>query len=208
VESPLSALPPRARTRNRIRIDQPDQLGPASRPPVRWRREIDRVLITRHEIARRVHELARDIERDYASRDLLLISILSGTVLFIADLVRHLDLPLRLDFLSISSYRDSTRPGPLALTRKARLDVRDREVLLVDDILDTGRTLSFALRQLRSLRPRSMRTCVLLEKTLPRRLRLRPDYVGFRIPNVFVVGYGLDHAERFRNLPFVGVLKD
>jgi hypoxanthine phosphoribosyltransferase len=182
---------------------------PSAAPPARltWRKAVERILIPQSDLTRRVRELASQIQSDYADRELVLLPILSGTVLFIADLVRHLDLPLRLDFLGISSYGNATRPGRIEITLRNRLALRNRHVLVVDDILDTGRTLRRAVRLIRQQHPRSLRTCVLLEKDLPQRGRLRPDYVGFRIPNVFVVGYGLDHAERFRNLPFVGVLR-
>jgi hypoxanthine phosphoribosyltransferase len=176
-------------------------------PPARWRNELHSVLLSQRDIARRVRELARAIETDYADRDLLIVPLLNGTVLFVADLIRHLNLPLRLDFLGLSSYRQAIRPGRLVATKHLQLDAHHRDVLLVDDILDSGRTLDHAIRTLTPLRPRSLRTCVLLQKNIRRRLRIRPDYVGFRIPNVFVVGYGLDYAERYRNLPFIGVLR-
>jgi hypoxanthine phosphoribosyltransferase len=182
---------------------------PASRTavPVRWRAGIERVLIPETHIARRVRELARAIQRDYSGRDLVVVSLLNGTVLFLADLIRHLSLPLRLDFIGVSSYRSGTRPGPLVFTKDLRLDVRNRDVLLVDDILDTGRTLASVITRLRNLRPRCLRVCVFLEKQVARVEPVAADYVGFTIPDEFVVGYGLDYAEHFRNLPFVGVLR-
>jgi hypoxanthine phosphoribosyltransferase len=121
-------------------------------------------------------------------------------------LIRHLSLPLRLDFIGVSSYGLGTESGDLVFTKELRLDVRGRDVLLVDDILDTGRTLRNVLARLQPLKPRRIKTCVLLDKTARRVEDVRADYVGFEIPDVFVVGYGLDHAERYRNLPFVGVL--
>jgi hypoxanthine phosphoribosyltransferase len=175
-------------------------------PPPRWRRDLLSVIITRPLLARRVRELARQIERDFAGRDLVVVSLLSGTVMFLADLLRHLSLPLRLDFIGVSSYRDSTESRDLVFTKELRLDVRGRDVLLVDDILDTGRTLRRVLARLRRLKPRRIRVCVLLDKPQRRRAKVHADYVGFVVPNLFVVGYGLDYAERYRNLPFVGVL--
>jgi hypoxanthine phosphoribosyltransferase len=127
--------------------------------------------------------------------------------MFIADLLRHLTLPLRLDFIGVSSYGDATRPGELVYTKELRLDVKGRHVLLVDDILDTGRTLEAVLKKLRPLGPLSIRSCVLLDKPSRRERDVRADYVGFEVPDQFVVGYGLDYAERYRNLPFIGVLK-
>ena len=126
--------------------------------------------------------------------------------MLLADLLRHLTLPLRLDFLGVSSYGDSLKSGDLAFTKELRLDVRGRNVLLVDDILDTGQTLSRVLPKLRALKPRRIKICVLLDKPARRVEAIEADYVGFIVPDEFVVGYGLDFAERYRNLPFVGVL--
>lgn len=177
------------------------------RPPVRWRGSIESVLISRTAIARRVQRLAQAIERDGAGRELVVIPVLNGTVMFAADLLRHLTLPVRLDFLGVSSYRHTTSAGTARFTKDLHLEIRGRDVLLVDDILDSGQTLRHVLTRLRPLRPRRIRICVLLEKHVARRHRIRPHYVGFHIPNCFVVGYGLDFAERYRNLPFIGVLK-
>jgi hypoxanthine phosphoribosyltransferase len=176
-------------------------------PPAHWRKEIERVLITEEQIARRVRQLSRQLQTDFARRDLVIVSLLNGTVLFLADLIRHLSLPLRLDFIGVSSYGAGTTPGELVFTKELRLDVRGRDVLLVDDILDTGRTLNRVLAKLRALKPRRVKVCVLLEKKTRRVEKIRANYVGFRIPDLFVVGYGLDFAERYRNLPFVGVLR-
>ncbi|SRR6266542_2406059 len=177
-----------------------------SSPPSHWRRELRGVLIRPRQIAERVHKLANAIERDFAGRDLLVVSLLNGTVLFLADLIRHLSLPMRLDFIGVSSYREGNESRELIFTKELRLDVRGRDVLVVDDILDTGKTLKCVLDKLRKLKPRRIRVCVLLEKKERRVENVRADYVGFRIPDWFVVGYGLDFAERYRNLPFVGVL--
>jgi hypoxanthine phosphoribosyltransferase len=177
-----------------------------ARVPPRWRTEVERILITEAQIARRVSELSQEIERDFRGRDLAVVSLLNGTVMFLADLIRHLSLPLRLDFMGVSSYGAGTESGELVFTKELRLDVRDRDVLLVDDILDTGRTLYRVLGKLRLLKPRRIRACVLLNKAERRVEDVEADYVGFEIPDFFVVGYGLDFAERYRNLPFVGVL--
>ena len=176
------------------------------RVPVRWRKEVEKILITDEQLARRVKTLAREIERDFRGRELVVVSLLNGTVLFLADLIRHLNLPLRLDFIGVSSYGAGTESGDLVFTKELRLDVRGRDVLLVDDILDTGKTLSRVLPKLAALRPRRLKTCVLLDKPARRVEKIRADYVGFEIPDLFVIGYGLDFAERYRNLPFVGVL--
>ncbi len=146
------------------------------------------------------------IEHDFRNRELVVVSLLNGTVMFLADLIRHLSLPLRLDFMGVSSYGLGTESGELVFTKELRLDVRGRDVLLVDDILDTGKTLHKVLGKLRALKPRRIKTCVLLDKAARRVEPVEADYVGFAIPDFFVVGYGLDFAERYRNLPFVGVL--
>jgi len=174
--------------------------------PSRWRNDVQKILITDEQIARRVKSLARAIERDYRGREMVVVSLLSGTVMFLADLIRHLNLPLRLDFMGVSSYGVGTESGDLVYTKELRLDVAGRDVLLVDDILDTGKTLTRVTDKLKALKPRRIRTCVLLDKPARRTFKVQADYVGFKIPDFFVIGYGLDFAERYRNLPFVGVL--
>jgi hypoxanthine phosphoribosyltransferase len=178
----------------------------AARVPARWRQEVERVLITDKQIARRIREMSRDVVRDFTGREMVVVSLLNGTVMFLADLIRNLSLPLRLDFIGVSSYGAGTESGDLVFTKELRLDVRERDVLLVDDILDTGKTLHRVLGKLRALKPRRIKTCVLLNKAARRIAQVQADYVGFEIPDVFVVGYGLDFGERYRNLPFVGVL--
>jgi len=174
--------------------------------PRHWRNELQKVLITERKIARRIKTLSTEIERDFSGRELVIVAVLNGTILFLADLIRCLSLPLRLDFVGISSYGLGSESGELVFTKELRLDVRGRDVLLVDDILDTGRTLHRVLAKVRELKPRRIKTCVLLEKSVRRVEKVRADYVGFSIPDLFVVGYGLDFAERYRNLPFIGVL--
>ena len=164
------------------------------------------MLITEAQLARRVRALAREIERDFHGRETVVVSLLNGTVMFLADLLRHLNLPLRLDFLGVSSYGDGLEAGHLVFTKELRLDVRGRDVLLLDDILDTGQTLNRVLPKIRALKPRRIKICVLLDKPARRVEKIAADYIGFTVPDDFVVGYGLDFAERYRNLPFVGVL--
>lgn len=171
-----------------------------------WRGEIDYVLIPPALLRKRVKELAREIERDYAGRELVIVPLLTGTILFLADLIRCINIPMRVDFLGVSSYRDGTVSRQLVFTKELRLDVKGRDVLVVDDILDTGRTLSAVMQRLKKLRPSSVRICALLDKPARREKEVQADYAGFEIPDLFVVGYGLDFAERYRNLPFVGVL--
>ena len=174
--------------------------------PARWCKEVERILITDKQLARRVKSLAQQIEKDFAGREMVVVSLLNGTVVFLADLIRQLNLPLRLDFIGVSSYGADTKSGELVFTKELRLDVRGRDVLLVDDILDTGKTLSRVLPKLKALKPRRIKICVLLDKPARRVEKIKADYAGFSIPDFFVVGYGLDYAERYRNLPFVGVL--
>jgi hypoxanthine phosphoribosyltransferase len=174
--------------------------------PPRWRNEVERILITDEQLARRIKILAREIEKDFRGHEMVVVSLLSGTVMFLADLIRHLNLPLRLDFIGVSSYGLGTESGELVFTKELRLDVRGRDVLLVDDILDTGKTMSRVVPKLELLQPRRIKTCVLLDKPARRTHDVEADFIGFEIPDFFVVGYGLDFAERYRNLPFVGVL--
>lgn len=182
------------------------KLNPKTTVPLRWRNDIKQILISDQQLAVRVKQVARQIERDFRGRDLAIVSLLNGTVMFLGDLIRHLNLPLRLDFMGVSSYGKGTESGNLVFTKELRLDVRNRDILLVDDILDTGKTLSRVIPKLRLLKPRRIKTVVLLDKPSRRVEKIKADYVGFEIPDVFVVGYGLDFAERYRNLPFVGVL--
>ena len=177
-----------------------------ARVPLRWRKEVERVLITEDRLARRIRQVSREIERDFKGREMVVVSLLNGTVMFLADLIRNLSLPLRLDFIGVSSYGAGTESGELVFTKELRLDVRGRDVLLVDDILDTGKTLYRVANKLKALKPRRLKTCVLLNKAARRVEDVEADYTGFEIPDFFVVGYGLDFAERYRNLPFVGVL--
>jgi hypoxanthine phosphoribosyltransferase len=186
-------------------VKQQPSMG-AARVPAKWKQEVECVLITQEQLARRVRRLAKQIEADYTGREMVVVSLLNGTVMFLADLIRHLSLPLRLDFLGVSSYGAGTESGNLVITKELRLDVQGRDVLLVDDILDTGRTLTRMVGKLNALKPRSIKTCVLLNKAARRVEKIEADYVGFEIPDFFVIGYGLDFAEKYRNLPFVGVL--
>ena len=184
------------------------RLAPPKTPvPRRWRKEVERILITDKMLATRIAALGREIERDFREREMVVVALLNGTVMFIGDLIRHLSQPLRLDFMGVSSYGKGTESGDLVFTKELRLDVRGRDVLLVDDILDTGRTVRRVQEKLCLLGPRRIQTCVLLDKPSRRVEKVKADYIGFKIPDVFVVGYGLDFAEKYRNLPFVGVLK-
>jgi hypoxanthine phosphoribosyltransferase len=175
--------------------------------PHYWREELAEILISEQQIQKRVGELARQIQSDYSDRELVMIALLNGTVMFLADLIRHLELPLRLDFIGVSSYGSGTTSGHLVFTKELKLDVHQRHVLLVDDILDTGHTLNSVIEKLRKLQPATLKSCVLLDKVSRRVESVSAEYVGFEIPDEFVVGYGLDFAERYRNLPFIAVLQ-
>lgn len=171
--------------------------------------DLQNVLITDTQIRERVRVLGKDISHHYQGvEELTVVSIINGSILFTADLIREIRLPLRLDCIRVSSYRDETHPvTDPEIIDHLRLDIRHRHVLLIDDILDTGRTLVRVVDVLKRMRPSSLRVCVLLEKKGRREVECEADYVGFQIPDDFVVGYGLDFAEHYRNLPCIGVLK-
>jgi hypoxanthine phosphoribosyltransferase len=172
------------------------------------REDLAEILLSEEQIQLRLDELAREIQRDYADKDLTLVPVLTGSVMFVADLLRRLPMRLRVDYIGVSSYHGETRStGELIVTKALHLDVRGRDVLVVDDILDTGLTLVKIRDMIQKLQPRSLRFGVLLEKDVPHEADFKADYVGFHIPNKFVVGYGLDYRERYRNLPYVGTLK-
>ncbi len=166
------------------------------------------VLLTEAEIQRRVRELGHEITRDYEGRDLVMVGVLKGACLFLSDLCRHVHLPVTLDFLGLSSYGDSTTTsGVVQITQDLTQPVVDRDVLVVEDIVDTGLTLHFLIENFRVRKPRSVRVCTLLHKPSNTVRGVPLDYVGFTIENRFVVGYGLDFEQRFRNLPYVGYVR-
>ena len=160
------------------------------------------VLFTASEIERRVNELGAEIARDYAGKEPLLVGVLKGVTCFMADLMRHISLPLSVDFMAISSY-DGDRSGAVRIVQDLSENIEGRDVLVVEDIVDTGMTLNHLMRQLRARGPASLRVVALLDKRVRRLVDVPLDYVGFEVPDEFVVGYGLDHAQRFRNLPFI-----
>jgi hypoxanthine phosphoribosyltransferase len=166
------------------------------------------ILISADRIQQRVSELAGEIAHDFrARRPFTIVGVLTGSLMFLADLVRHLDLPLRIGLIQASSYRgETTTPGALHVAPELLPDVRDHHVLLLDDILDTGKTLSYLMEHIRSLGPASVRTGVLLRKLGRQQVHIDPDYCGFDIPDRFVVGYGLDFNDQYRHFPYVAVL--
>lgn len=169
---------------------------------------IEQVLFNETEIARRVQELGQQLTGDYAGRTLLVVGVLTGASIFLCDLVRRIKLPLSIDFMTVSSYGAATRSsGVVRILKDLEAPLDGKDVLLVEDIVDTGLTLSYLLEYLHDRGPASLRSCAFLDK--PER-RVRPvsvDYVGFTIPNAFVVGYGLDYNQLYRNLPYVGILR-
>ncbi|HKF80782.1 MAG TPA: hypoxanthine phosphoribosyltransferase [Thermoleophilaceae bacterium] len=170
---------------------------------------VGEILVQRDELAHRVRQLGEEISRDYEGRDLLLAGVLKGAVFFLSDLMRHLRVPCEVDFMAVSSYGSSTdSSGIVRILKDLDSPIQGREVLIVEDIVDSGLTLSYLLRTLKARDPASLEVCALLTKPERRKVELPIRYVGFEIPNRFVIGYGLDHAERFRNLPFVAVLQE
>ncbi len=170
---------------------------------------IGEVLVTTEDLERRVAELGIEISRDYEGRDLVLVGVLKGAVVFIADLMRHLTVPCEIDFMAVSSYGSQTdSSGVVRILKDLDASIGGRDVLIVEDIIDSGLTLQYLLRNLKARDPRSLEVCSLLTKPERRRVDLPTKYVGFEIPNKFVVGYGLDHAQQHRNLRQIAVLEE
>ena len=170
--------------------------------------DLERVLFDEATIMSRLDQLAAEISAEYRDRDLTVIAILNGSIILMADLLRRIPLPLKLDCLSVASYHGgTTTSGEIVFKQIALPDVENRHVLILDDILDSGVTLAAIREKLASRRPLSVKTCVLLRKRKPRRRPVEVDYVGFDIGDEFVVGYGLDYMEQYRNLPCIGVLR-
>jgi hypoxanthine phosphoribosyltransferase len=173
---------------------------------------IDRVLLDEDAIAARVRRLAAEISDDYANvkygnDGLVLVGVLKGAFVFLADLTRHLTIPHHVDFIALSSYNRGSTTGEVRLIMDSRINVADRHVLIVEDIVDTGHTLDYLQRTFAARQPASLRSCVFLSKPDRRQVEVEIDYLGFEIPDVWVVGYGLDFADRYRTLPYIGALK-
>ena len=170
--------------------------------------DIERVLFSEEELNKRVSEIAAEINRDYAGKEPMLISVLRGSFVFMADLIRKIEVPCTVDFMAVSSYgRGTTSSGQVQITKDLSDDIEGKDIIVVEDILDSGNTLSYLLQLLRARKPASMRLCTLLDKPDRRVKEVHVDYTGFTIPDEFVVGYGLDYAEKYRNLPYIGILK-
>jgi hypoxanthine phosphoribosyltransferase len=171
-----------------------------------WKREVE-ALISAEEIQEKIAELARRITKDYAGKDLTIVGVLKGCFLFMADLCRKIDLPLTCDFLGVSSYGDKTKTsGVIRITSDLSQPIEGRHVLIVEDIVDSGRTLNYLMKNLSTRHPASLKICSLLDKKARREIDSNIDYVGFQIPNKFVIGYGLDYKGRFRNLGYIGTM--
>jgi hypoxanthine phosphoribosyltransferase len=166
------------------------------------------VLISAEQIKERVVELGRELTELYSGETLTCIGVLKGSTVFLADLIREIDIPLEIDFLGVSSYLGTTSSGVVRITHDLRSSIEGRHVLIVEDIVDTGLTLSYLLRNLQSRNPKSLRVATLLDKPSRRQVNVSIDYIGFQIPDEFVIGYGLDLDELYRNLPYIGVYKD
>jgi hypoxanthine phosphoribosyltransferase len=169
---------------------------------------IGEILVGAEDLARRVRELAQQVSRDYAGKDLVLVGVLKGAVFFLSDLMRSLEIPCEVDFMAVASYGSATKSsGVVRILKDLDAVIEGRDVLIVEDIVDSGLTLQYLLRNLAGRNPRSLEVCALLIKPERQKVDLKARYVGFEIPNRFAIGYGLDHGERYRNLPYVAALR-
>ena len=172
-------------------------------------KDIQQILITQEQIEARIRELGEILTREYADKDPIVVGVLKGVVVFYADMIRHLKCHCQMDFMWISSYEGTSSTGNMVVKRDVSGDIKGRHVLILEDIYDTGNSLDFVVKHLQSKEPASLKICTLLDKPARRKpgITLKADYTGFVVPNEFVVGYGLDYNEHYRNLPYVGVLK-
>lgn len=170
--------------------------------------DIERVLYSADNIKKRVKELAEDIEKEYAGKEIIMVCLLKGAVPFMTDLAREIELVVQYDFMSVSSYGDSsTTSGNVKITKDLSSNILGKNVIVVEDIVDTGLTLDYILRILDERQPASLKLCALLDKKACRKIDVDIDFKGFEVPDEFIVGYGLDYAQKYRNLPYVGILK-
>lgn len=171
--------------------------------------DIERVLISEEELQNIVQKLGKQISEDYKDKDLLLVSVLKGSVIFMADLMRAIDIPCNIDFMAVSSYGSGTSSsGVVKIIKDLDKPIEGKDLLIVEDILDSGRTLNYIKGILQARSPSSIRICTLFDKPDRREVDLYADYIGSKVPNEFIVGYGLDYSEYYRNLPYIGVLKE
>ncbi|HEX9667409.1 MAG TPA: hypoxanthine phosphoribosyltransferase [Thermodesulfobacteriota bacterium] len=170
--------------------------------------DIQKILITEKEINDRVKELGAKISQDYKGTNPVLVCVLRGAIVFICDLIRQISIPITLDFLSISSYTGNKQTGIVRILKDLDENIENKSVIMVEDIIDTGLTLNYILRTLKARKPANVRVCALLDKKVRRIVDIPIDYRGFEIPDEFVIGYGMDYRQQYRNLPFIGVLKE
>ena len=167
------------------------------------------VLISEEAIQKKIRELGRKISKDYRGKELVIVAIMRGAMLFLADVVRHITVPASIDFMFVTSYKKTSKSsGVIRIIKDLKEDIEDKHVLIVEDIVDTGLTFSYLKRYLKAHDPKSIKICTLLDKPSRRLVRVKPRYVGFTIPDEFVVGYGLDYLELYRNLPYIATLTD
>jgi hypoxanthine phosphoribosyltransferase len=170
---------------------------------------VGEILVQPDDLRSRVRELGEQISRDYDGKDLLLVGVLKGAIFFLSDLMRHIDIPVEVDFMAVASYGSQTdSSGVVRILKDLDAPIEGRDVLIVEDIIDSGLTLQYLMRNLGARNPRTLEVCALLTKPERRKVEVLPRYVGFEIPDRFAIGYGLDFSERYRNLPFVATLKD
>jgi hypoxanthine phosphoribosyltransferase len=172
-------------------------------------KNIQEILLTQEQIQARIRELGEILTAEYADKDPVVIGVLKGVVVFYADMIRHINVPCQMDFMWITSYEGTDSTGKMNMKKDLSVDIKGRHVLILEDIFDTGNSLNFTVNHLMKKEPASLKVCTLLDKPSRRNpeITLQADYVGFAIPNEFVVGYGLDYDEKYRNLPYVGILK-
>ena len=173
------------------------------------RNDMEKILLTEEQIQSKVKELAAQITKDYEGKDPVFVGVLKGVVIFFADMIRNIDIPCEIDFMSISSYSGTTTTGRTEIRKDVSVNIEGRHAVILEDIFDTGTSLTFTVNHLLNKKPASLKICTFLDKPERRRpgITLKPDYTGYVVPNEFVVGYGLDFNEHYRNLPYIGVLK-
>ena len=173
------------------------------------RNDMEKILLTEEQIQSKVKELAAQITKDYEGKDPVFVGVLKGVVIFFADMIRNIDIPCEIDFMSISSYSGTTTTGRTEIRKDVSVNIEGRHVVILEDIFDTGTSLTFTVNHLLNKKPASLKICTFLDKPERRKpgITLKPDYTGYVVPNEFVVGYGLDFNEHYRNLPYIGVLK-
>lgn len=173
------------------------------------RKDIQEVLLDEETLAKRIKEMGEQISKDYEGKEVIVIGILKGSVIFVADLVREVTVPVSFDFMAVSSYGNrTTTTGTVRILKDLDYDIEEKHVLIVEDIIDSGVTLSYLIEHLAGRKPASLKLCTLLNKPERRKVEVKVDYIGFTVPDAFLVGFGLDYAEKYRNLPFIGILKE